>query len=124
MPILTDLASNLGGSHYFAINTSYSNTAGHWATGTLHYAGSTTDNYSRGTSLTDGAVFGVVSDAITSGRLPLDGNGIYMVLSSADVTEGAFWTTRSCSTPTTTSPSTPTCARRSAATSTRPATTG
>lgn len=89
MPILTDLASNLGGSHYFAINTSYSNTAGQWVTGNLHYAGSTTDSYSRGTSLTDPAVFGVVSDAISSGRLPLDGNGIYLVLSSADVTESS-----------------------------------
>jgi len=94
--ILTDLASNLGSSRYFAINNSYSNTDGQWVTGSLHYAGSTSDSYSRGTRLTDAGVFGIVSDAISSGRLPLDANGIYLVLSSADVTEagssGAFCT--------------------------------
>jgi len=94
--ILGDLANSLGGSHYFAINSSYSNTAGQWVTGSLHFAGSANDNYSRGTSLTDAGVLGVVSDAITAGRLPLDANGVYLVLSSADVTEsggsGAFCT--------------------------------
>jgi hypothetical protein len=94
--ILTDLATTLGGSHYFAINASYSNTAGQWISGALRYAGATTDAGSRGTSLTDAGVLGVVSDALTSGRLPTDANGIYMVLSAANVTEsggsGAFCT--------------------------------
>jgi hypothetical protein len=90
--ILTDLASTLGSSHYFTINNSYSNLAGQWVTGALHYAGATTDSYSRGSSLSDGDVFTIVSNAITSGRLPLDSNGVYLVLSSSDVTEGAFCT--------------------------------
>jgi hypothetical protein len=88
--LLPDFVTNLSGSGYEHINTTYYSNAGH-VSGLLNYAGSTNDNYSQGaTNLTDGNIATVVSTAITSGKLPLDANGLYMVLTSADVTKGGF----------------------------------
>src|SRR5215471_9662975 len=50
--ILTDFANNIGGSPYFNINTTYSDGTGTAVTNAVTLAGSTTDNYSRGASLT------------------------------------------------------------------------
>jgi hypothetical protein len=94
--ILTDLASNIGGSPYFNINTTYTDGSGAHASNSVHYAGSTTDAYSQGTSLSDSAVAAVVSSAITSGRLPSDTHGIYFVLTSSDVNETSGFCTQYC----------------------------
>jgi hypothetical protein len=48
------------------------------------------DNYSQGTNLGNTGVGNVVSAALNSGALPVDGNGIYFVLTSPDVKEGKF----------------------------------
>ena len=91
--ILTNFISNLGGSSYEHINTTYYDGTGAHVSGGLHYAGSTTDNYSQGTAFGDAGVLAVVSSAISSGRLPSDVNGLYFVLTSADVNEtGGFCT--------------------------------
>jgi hypothetical protein len=84
--ILTDFISNLGGSPYEMINSTYFDGSNNHVSGNLNYAGSTTDSYSQGTSLSDAQIQTVVSSAITSGRLIKDLNGIYFVLTSADVT--------------------------------------
>jgi hypothetical protein len=88
--ILADLATNIGGTPYYNINTSYG------VSNSVSYRGSAIDNYSQGTSLSDSAVFSVVTSALSAGRLPTDTNGLYYVLTSADVTQsgssGAFCT--------------------------------
>jgi len=94
--ILTDLASNIGGTPYYNINTTYYNGANQHVSNAVAYASSTTDNYSQGTSLTDTAIRTVVSSAITSGRLPLDANGVYFVLTSSDVTASSGFCTQYC----------------------------
>src|SRR5207248_10153924 len=45
-PILTDLASNIGGSPYFNINTTYYNGSNQFGSNSVHFGGATTDNYS------------------------------------------------------------------------------
>ncbi len=94
--ILTDLARSIGGSPYFNINTTYYNGSNVHVSNSVNYVTSTTDNYSRGTSLSDSAIQGVVSSAITSGHLPYDTNAVYFVLTSADVTASSGFCTQYC----------------------------
>jgi len=94
--ILTDLIQNIGGSPYYNINTTYYNGSRAHVVNSVTYGGSTTDNYSRGTSLSDSGVQGVVSDAINGGRLPNDPAGVYFVLTSADVNESSGFCTQYC----------------------------
>jgi hypothetical protein len=94
--ILPDFISHLGGSSYEHINTTYYDGSNTHVTGAIHYAGSTTDNYSQGTALSDAAVQAVVSSAISSGRLPKDGSGLYFVLTSSDVNESSGFCTQYC----------------------------
>jgi hypothetical protein len=94
--ILTDLASHIGGSPYFNINTTYYNASGKHVANQVTYSTSTTDNYSKGKTLSDSAVQAVVSSAIASHALPLDSNGVYFVLTSADVNESSGFCTQYC----------------------------
>ena len=94
--ILADLASNIGGSPYYNINTTYYNGSNVKVSNSVALRGSTTDNYSQGTALSDTAIKTIVSNAITSTRLPKDPNGVYFVLTSADVTETSGFCTQYC----------------------------
>lgn len=85
-----------GGSPYYNINTTYYNGSGTRVANAISLLGSTTDNYSQGTTLSDAQVQAVVSSAISSGRLPMDVNGLYFVLTSADVTESSGFCTQYC----------------------------
>ena len=95
--ILTDLANTIAPSPYFNINTTYTDGSGAHVVNTAHFAGSTTDNYSRGTALSDSAIQAIVSSAIASGALgPKDPNGVYFVLTSKDVNETSGFCTVYC----------------------------
>ncbi len=94
--ILTTLAKSIGGSPYWNINTTYYNAANTHLSNSVSYLGSTVDNYSQGTVLSDAAVQNVVAGAINSGRLPKNTNAVYFVLTSADVNESSGFCTQYC----------------------------
>ena len=94
--ILSDFLNSEGGSAYYNINTTYYNGSGTHVVNAISYLGSTTDNYSHGTSLTDAQIQAVVSSALSSGRLPTDANGLYFVLTSSDVTASSGFCTQYC----------------------------
>jgi hypothetical protein len=93
--IVPNFLGSLGGSPYEHINSTYYSNAGH-VTGGVTYAGSTTVAYPYGTALSDSNVQSIVSDAITSKALPSDTNGVYFVLTSADVNETSGLDTKYC----------------------------
>ena len=84
--LLPSFISGLNGSSYFNINTTYDNNSSSIAN-TVSMSKQVFDNYSQGTSLTDLKLQSIISSKILSGELPTDVNGIYFVLSSADVDE-------------------------------------
>ncbi len=94
--ILTDFANSIGGSPYFNINTTYYNGSNAHVSNLVSYAGSTTDNYSLGTTLSDTNIQTIVTNAIINNALPYDSNGAYFVLTSQDVAESSGFCTKYC----------------------------
>ncbi len=94
--ILTDFANSIGGSPYFAINTTYYDGSNAHVSNAVNLFKSTTDSYSQGNALSDANVQAVVANAIQSNALPNDTNGVYFVLTSADVNETSGFCTQYC----------------------------
>jgi len=94
--IVTSFLSNIGGSSWFGINTTYHNGSNQYVSNSVHYGGSTTDTGSQGTNLTDQKVANVVSSAITGGKLPKDTNALYFVLTSKEIGETSGFCSQYC----------------------------
>ncbi len=97
--IINGYLQHLGGSHYYNVNTTYSDTTGAHIQNVVNYKPSTNsykDNYSMGKTVTDAEVQTIISNAISDGHLPNDPtNGVYFLLTAQDVSEsnpslGAF----------------------------------
>jgi hypothetical protein len=97
--ILNHFGNNIGGSPYFAINTSYGDTTGN-VPNAVTLKGSYTDTGTLGTSLSDTNILTLVSNAINSGQLgtagAADPNGLYMVLTAPGVKETSGFLTQYC----------------------------
>jgi hypothetical protein len=89
--ILPDFAQHIGGSPYFNINTTYTDGSGKAVTNMCNLSTQANDNYSHGTSLTDASI-----QAIVAAQNPTDTNGVYFVLTSADVNETSGFCTQYC----------------------------
>jgi hypothetical protein len=92
--ILVDFIVSLSGSPYYNINTTYYDASGAPASNGLVYGGSVGDLYSRGPSLSESDIQEVIAASVLNAQLPLDPNGIYLVLTSADVSVAGFCTDR------------------------------
>jgi hypothetical protein len=89
--ILPDFASHIAPSPYFNINTTYTDGSGKAVTNMCNLSTQANDNYSRGTSLGDADI-----QAIVAAQHPTDTNGVYFVLTSADVNETSGFCTQYC----------------------------
>jgi hypothetical protein len=90
--IISDFLSTVGGSPYFNVNTTYTDKTGARVQNAVKLGAQATDAGSVGlTNLTDGQILTIVQHAITAG-LPKDPNGVYFVLTSANVTKSGFLT--------------------------------
>jgi len=93
-PILTDFASNDGGSPYFDINTTYADTAGS-VPNAVTFAGQTTVA-GNSTSLSDNDVANIVGTAVGQFGGTPDTNGVYFVLTAPGINETSGFLTKYC----------------------------
>ena len=97
--ILTDLANSISGSPYMLINTGFSDPGG-TVSGATSYGGSVNVAASAtygNLSLSKANVQQIVSDVITTNQLPKDANGVYFVLTAANVDQTWNATNKFCS---------------------------
>jgi len=94
--IIRDFFSAIGGSPYFKINDTYLGSATA-ITGNVTWTGKEANGgYTYGTALTDANIQSIVADAINTGGLPADTNGIYFVMTSSDVNASSGFCTQYC----------------------------
>jgi hypothetical protein len=87
--ILTDFITDIGGTPYFNINASYydfdKDGEKDPVRNKVNFKGSIMDNYSFGNPISANDTGAIVQNSVTSGKLPADADGVYFVLTSADV---------------------------------------
>lgn len=88
--IIPAFITNLSNSPYFNINSTYWDYTGAYVDPTLILRDQIADNYSHGKSLNFGSVESIVQEKLDSNELPTDETAIYLVLTSADVSNGSF----------------------------------
>jgi phosphate-induced protein 1 len=89
--IVTDFLHGLSASPYYVTNASYAGVTGAFTVG-----GAVTDSYSQGRSISDRKVGSIVANAIVNKGLPKDANGVYLVLTSSDVSETSGFCSQYC----------------------------
>lgn len=94
--IVRNFLNSLGGSPYYMVNTTYSAGGFTISGGATLSTREASPGYSHGTKLRDSTVLSTVNEAITSGALPYDVNGVYFVLTSSDVNETSGFCTKYC----------------------------
>ena len=95
--LLVDWAASIGATPWYAINGTYSDANGASVQPSVSLGGQTYDTgYSRGKSLGDAEVALLVSDAITKHKLPKDPDGVYFVLTAADVDQTSGFCSQYC----------------------------
>lgn len=82
--LVKDFLTGLSNSPYFQINTTYA------ATGFVTLGSETVDTGSLGKRLSDNNIRTIVTNAINSGKLPLNEDGVYFVLTSSDIAKTGF----------------------------------
>jgi hypothetical protein len=91
--LVEHFVSTLGGTPYEQIATTYGDNTGN-ASGNVSLGGSIIVFSS--TNLTDSSVQSTVGNALSSGALPTDPNGIYFVISSSNIAESSGFCTTYC----------------------------
>jgi len=80
--------NSVGNTGYEKINTTYGDSTGN-VTGNLNEGGQIFDTGSQGTKLTNRKLTAIVQRSLSNG-LPTDRNGVYVVLTSSNVSENGF----------------------------------
>jgi hypothetical protein len=94
--ILETFATQIGGTPYFNINKTYTDSTPAAVSGSVKFVKSIIDTGSQGAALSDASVGNIVANAISSGKLPVDDNGVYFVLTSPEVNETSGFCTQYC----------------------------
>ena len=98
--ILQTWGQNIAPSPYFAINTTYGDSAGDVVPNLVTFKGVYTDTGSLGMTLSDASIGQLTSNAINSGKLGTAGmadpNGLYMVLTAPGVAESSGFLSSYC----------------------------
>ena len=85
--------STIGGSALELVNSTYGDNTNN-VTGNVHFGGSTIVSSSQ--NLTDRRLQTQVNNALNSGALPRDANGVYFVISSSNINETSGFCTQYC----------------------------
>ncbi|OZJ04928.1 hypothetical protein BZG36_02656 [Bifiguratus adelaidae] len=93
--IINAFTTGIGATTWFNIEKTYHDNSGHTCSGPVNLGGTVVDNYSQGKSLSDNSLPSIVSHAIANG-LPTDPNGVYMLVTSGDVSETSGFCTQYC----------------------------
>jgi len=87
--LIDTFLNSLGNTGYERINTTYGDTTGN-VSGNLTLAGQVFDTGSQGTRLRNNKISAAISAQLTSNALPTDPNGVYLFLTSSNVSENGF----------------------------------
>ena len=89
MTVVENFLATIGNTPYMSINSTYADSVGPASIGLVYAAAAMDSSYAHGVELTDADIQGIIADQVSNFRLPQDPQGIYVVISSADVASNA-----------------------------------